>query len=54
MLTTPSPPRPPQPVIDERPHCWRCDRALCEYAARPWSIRCRRCKAQNKSKDEGQ
>lgn len=40
----------PKVVIDRPPTCWRCGRALAEYAARPWSIKCRRCHAPNQSK----
>lgn len=35
--------------VDERPRCWRCKRLLAEFAARPWSIKCKRCQAQNNS-----
>jgi len=31
------------------PRCWRCNRSLAEYLTAPWSLRCHRCKAQNKS-----
>lgn len=45
------PPRPePAPtivVIDRQPTCWRCGRTLLDYAARPWRVTCRRCKAVN-------
>lgn len=33
--------------VDERPRCWRCDRLLAETVARPWRIKCSRCKASN-------
>lgn len=36
-------------MIDQDPRCWRCHRALAEYMGRPWSRRCHRCKAQDKS-----
>lgn len=36
-------------VTDYDPSCWRCGRVIAEYASRPWSIRCRRCKAENRS-----
>lgn len=29
------------------PRCWRCDKKLAESVARPWEIRCVRCKAKN-------
>lgn len=34
-------------VTDYRPRCWKCGRALAKFVTRPWSIRCRRCKANN-------
>jgi phage FluMu protein Com len=34
-------------VLDRGPRCWRCGRKLAEVVARPWVIRCSRCKAQN-------
>lgn len=37
----------PVPVTDHRPKCWNCGRVLGKYFSRPWSIRCRRCKASN-------
>lgn len=36
-------------VVDYPPRCHRCNRALAEYLARPWSLRCRHCRAYNKS-----
>src|SRR5262245_26926698 len=36
-------------VVDKPPRCELCGRAIAEYAARPWSIRCRHCKQENKS-----
>lgn len=42
----------PPPVIDQKPRCWKCDRVLMAYAARPWCIRCKRCKMVNKSREE--
>lgn len=36
------------PVIDRSPRCWRCDKALAVFLARPWQIDCPRCKAPNK------
>lgn len=36
-------------MTDYDPKCWRCDRVLAEYMTRPWSRRCHRCKAQNRS-----
>ena len=35
-------------VVDKPPRCEACGRAIAEYAARPWSIRCRHCKRENK------
>ena len=35
-------------VVDRPPRCEACGRAIAEYAARPWSIRCRHCKQENK------
>jgi hypothetical protein len=35
-------------ATDEAPRCWRCGRKLAELVSRPWSIRCRRCHAQNR------
>lgn len=35
-------------VVDKPPRCETCGRAIAEYAARPWSIRCRHCKQENK------
>ena len=37
----------PAQVTDYQPRCWKCGRALGRYFSRPWSIRCRRCKANN-------
>lgn len=34
-------------VTDSRPRCWKCGRTLAKFVTRPWSIRCRRCKANN-------
>ena len=34
--------------VDKPPRCEACGRAIAEYAARPWSIRCRHCKQENK------
>ena len=42
-------PPPTRPVVDRPPRCASCGRALAEYAARPWSLRCRHCKQENKS-----
>lgn len=35
--------------VDHAIKCWRCDRKLAEYAARPWRFTCPRCKALNQS-----
>ena len=37
------------PIIDHAPCCWRCGRTLAEMLARPWQLKCRRCKAPNKA-----
>lgn len=50
------PPR-PRPVAtaapepEQKPTCWRCDRTLAGELTPPWSMRCPRCKADNRSKD---
>lgn len=50
----PQPPsEPARPLVDNKPTCWHCGRTLFEYAARPWSLRCKKCRAQNKSQDHG-
>ncbi len=36
-------------MTDNEPQCWRCSRVLAEYLSRPWSMKCKRCHAQNKS-----
>ena len=36
-------------TLEEPPRCWRCGRALAAFAKHPWSIRCKRCKADNHS-----
>jgi phage FluMu protein Com len=36
-------------TTDTSPRCWRCNRVLAEYMTRPWSKRCHRCKAENRS-----
>lgn len=36
-------------VTDHQPRCWKCGRMLGKYFSRPWSIRCRRCKANNQA-----
>lgn len=57
-MTAPLPPRgafsgvtqpPPVTIIDTAPRCWKCGRVLMAYAARPWSVRCKRCRSENKS-----
>lgn len=37
----------PATVVDQKPRCWRCDRLLAEYVARPWRFTCPRCSAVN-------
>jgi tRNA(Ile2) C34 agmatinyltransferase TiaS len=41
-----------QAAVDQKPTCWRCSRVLAAYLGRPWSLRCRRCGAQNNSPKE--
>ena len=36
-------------VTDHRPRCWKCGRVLGKYFTRPWSLKCRRCKATNQA-----
>lgn len=43
----------PAQVTDYRPRCWKCGRVLGRYISRPWSIRCRRCKATNQGALKG-
>ncbi len=43
----------PAPVTDHQPRCWKCGRVLGRYFSRPWSIRCRRCKATNQGALKG-
>ena len=43
----------PTPVTDHQPRCWKCGRVLGRYFSRPWSIRCRRCKATNQGALKG-
>lgn len=40
---------PPSAVVDREPRCWKCNKKLAESVARPWVIRCVRCKARNAS-----
>lgn len=35
----------------ENPRCWQCGRRLAEYLTEPFSLRCGRCKAQNRKGD---
>ena len=37
----------PAHITDYQPRCWKCGRVLGKYFSRPWSIKCRRCKATN-------
>ena len=39
-------------AVDQNPQCWPCNRTLAEYLGRPWSLRCRRCHANNRSETE--
>jgi hypothetical protein len=34
-------------IVDVGPRCWRCNRKLGERLARPWEVKCTRCKATN-------
>ena len=34
-------------VTDHEPRCWKCGRVLGKFFSRPWSLRYRRCKANN-------
>ena len=43
----------PALVTDYQPRCWKCGRVLGRYFSRPWSIRCRRCKATNQDALKG-
>lgn len=43
----------PALVTDYQPKCWKCGRMLGKYFSRPWSIRCRRCKANNQGNLKG-
>ena len=36
-----------EPFIDRKPRCWKCNKKLANYLARPWDIDCGRCKAKN-------
>lgn len=59
-LLTPTPrhhyyepaPDPPSPT-DHNIRCHRCNKLLAEFASRPWSIRCLRCKAPNRGSEPG-
>jgi len=39
-------------MTEQYPQCWRCGRTLAEYLTPPWSLRCHRCKAQNRTEPE--
>ena len=39
-------------VIDHAPRCWRCDKPVEWYAARPWSVNCKWCGSRNQSPPE--
>ncbi len=47
--TTEQPTPPASATIDREPRCWKCGRRLAEYIARPWSMRCQKCKTPNAS-----
>lgn len=36
-------------IVDHGVRCWRCGRLLIELCARPWRVRCSRCKEPNAS-----
>jgi hypothetical protein len=36
-------------TADEKPRCWRCNGMFAIYLTRPWIVKCRRCRAVNKS-----
>ncbi len=38
-----------QKLTDEKPRCWRCNRALAYVVTRPWQIKCSKCNATNGS-----
>lgn len=38
----------PKPFRDHSPRCTACARILAGYVTRPWSIRCQRCKTENR------
>ena len=42
----------PRPIVDQRPQCWRCEKVLADFVARPWQFTCPRCKATVKSQPE--
>jgi phage FluMu protein Com len=53
MMADHAPPLVLSPVIDQRPRCWRCEKVLAEFVARPWRFICPRCKAVcNPPKDD--
>ena len=43
----------PAHITDYQPRCWKCGRVLGRYFSRPWSIKCRRCKAKNQGALKG-
>lgn len=43
----------PAQATDYQPKCWKCGRVLGRYFSRPWSIKCRRCKATNQGALKG-
>jgi phage FluMu protein Com len=34
-------------IVDQEPRCWRCNRLLAYFLARPWRLKCERCNAVN-------
>lgn len=36
-------------AVDKPPRCEACGRPIGEYAARPWSLKCRHCKAETRA-----
>lgn|GEM_PF-2727276 len=36
-------------VVDKPPRCEACQRPIGEYAARPWSLKCRHCKTETRA-----
>lgn len=36
-------------AVDKPPRCEACGRPIGAYAARPWSLKCRHCKAETRA-----